>query len=225
MAVGRAIVRKPKVFLFDEPLSNLDAKLRVAMRAEISKLHRKLEATIIYVTHDQVEAMTMASRIFIMNEGRVHQIGAPLEVYRKPNNKFVAGFIGSPAMNFIDSKIVKENGDYFIDAESFKVKAPQAFYSKIADYAGKEVIFGARPEDFYDKQFFSNATPFNTIKTKVEVIEPLGAEIFIYLACGKHSVIGKMDSRTQVEVEQSMEVVLDMEKTHIFDSETLLTIV
>src|SRR4030065_1067410 len=134
VAVGRAIVRKPKVFLFDEPLSNLDAKLRVAMRAEISKLHRRLEATIIYVTHDQVEAMTMASRIFIMNEGRVDQIGAPLEVYRKPNNKFVAGFIGSPAMNFIDSKIVKENGDYFIDAESFKVKVSQAFYSKIADY-------------------------------------------------------------------------------------------
>jgi multiple sugar transport system ATP-binding protein len=128
-------------------------------------------------------------------------------------------------MNFIDSKIVKENGEYFIDAESFKVRAPQAFYSKIADYAGKEVIFGVRPEDLKDKQFTSNDSPFNTIKTKVDVIEPLGAEIFIYLTCGKHSVIGKMDSRTQVEVEQSMEVVLDIEKTHIFDPETLLVIV
>jgi len=227
VAVGRAIVRKPKVFLFDEPLSNLDAKLRVAMRAEISKLHRRLEATIIYVTHDQVEAMTMATRIFIMNEGRVHQIGAPLEVYRKPNNKFVAGFIGSPAMNFIDSKIVKENGDYFIDAENFKVKAPQAFYSKIADYAGKEVIFGVRPEDLHDKQFISQITPsaLNTINTKAEVIEPLGAEIFIYLTCGKHSIIGKMDSRTQIEVDQNMEVVLEMERTHIFDPKTLLVIV
>jgi len=227
VAVGRAIVRKPKVFLFDEPLSNLDAKLRVAMRAEISKLHRKLEATIIYVTHDQVEAMTMASRIFIMNDGQVQQSGSPLEVYYKPNNKFVAGFIGSPAMNFIDSKIVKENGDYFIDAESFKIKAPQSFYSKIADYAGKEVIFGVRPEDLHDKQFVSKITPsaFNTINTKTEVIEPLGAEIFIYLTSGKHSVIGKMDSRTQIEVEQNMEVVLDMEKTHIFDPKTLLVIV
>ena len=128
-------------------------------------------------------------------------------------------------MNFIDSKVVKENGDYFIDAESFKVKLPQAFYSKIADYAGKEVIFGIRPEDLYNKQFASNAAPSNTIKAKVEVIEPLGAEIIIYLTRGKHSVIGKMESRTQVEVEQKMEVVLDMEKTHIFDPKTLLVIV
>jgi len=225
VAVGRAIVRKPKVFLFDEPLSNLDAKLRVAMRAEISKLHRRLEATIIYVTHDQVEAMTMASRIFIMNDGRLQQSGTPLEVYKKPANKFVAGFIGSPAMNFIDSKITKENGDYFIDAESFKVKLPQPFYSKVSAYEGKEVIFGVRPEDIHDKKFFSEATSSNTIRVKVDVIEPLGAEIFIYLACGKHSLIGKMDTRTQVEVEQNMEVVLDMEKTHIFDPKTLLTIV
>jgi len=227
VAVGRAIVRKPKVFLFDEPLSNLDAKLRVAMRAEISKLHRKLGATIIYVTHDQVEAMTMADRMFIMNDGLLQQAGAPLEVYKKPNNKFVAGFIGSPAMNFIDSKVTKENGDYFIDAESFKVKIPQAFYPKIADYAGKEVIFGVRPEDLHNKEFVSKITPSisNTIKTKVEVIEPLGAEIFIYLTCGKYSVVGKMDARTQVEVEQNMEVVLDMEKTHIFDPKTLLVII
>src|SRR5665648_106084 len=225
VAVGRAIVRKPKVFLFDEPLSNLDAKLRVAMRAEISKLHLRLEATIIYVTHDQVEAMTMADRMFIMNDGLLQQAGAPLEVYKKPNNKFVAGFIGSPAMNFIDSKIVKENADYFIDAESFKVKIPQAFYPKIADYAGKEIIFGVRPEDLYNKQFAPDATPINTIKTMVEVIEPLGAEIFIYLTCGKHSLVGKMDARTQVKVEQDMEVALDMEKTHIFDPKTLLVIV
>jgi len=195
------------------------------MRAEISKLHRRLGATIIYVTHDQVEAMTMADRMFIMNDGLLQQSGAPLEVYKKPNNKFVAGFIGSPAMNFIDSKVTKENGDYFIDTESFKVKIPQAYYSKIADYTGKEVIFGVRPEDLYNKQFAANAAPSNTIKAKVEVIEPLGAEIIIYLTCGKHSVIGKMDTRTQVEVEQDMEVVLDMGKTHIFDPKTLLVIV
>ncbi len=225
VAVGRAIVRKPKVFLFDEPLSNLDAKLRVAMRAEISKLHRRLGATIIYVTHDQVEAMTMASRIFIMNDGRLQQSGAPLEVYKQPTNKFVAGFIGSPAMNFIDSKIIKENEDYFIDAESFKVKVPETFYSKISDYAGKEIIFGVRPEDLHDKQFASDIITSNIIKAKVDVIEPLGAEIIIYLACGKHSLISKVDTRTQVEVEQNIEIIVNMEKTHIFDHETLLAIV
>jgi multiple sugar transport system ATP-binding protein len=225
VAVGRAIVKKPKVFLFDEPLSNLDAKLRVTMRAEISKLHRRLEATIIYVTHDQVEAMTMANRIFIMNEGRLQQSGPPLEVYKKPNNKFVAGFIGSPATNFIDSVIIKENDEYFINAEGVKLKVPKDFNSKITDYIGKEIIFGVRPEDIHDKQFVSNATPYNTIKAKVEVIEPLGAEIFIYLACGKNSLVGKMDSRTQVEIEQNIEIAIDMEKTHIFDPKTLLAIV
>jgi len=167
----------------------------------------------------------MADRMFIMNNGLLQQAGFPLEVYKKPDNKFVAEFIGSPAMNFIDSKVVKENGDYFIDAESFKVKVPQAFYSKISDYVGKKVIFGVRPEDLYNKQFAPNAAPSNTIKTKVDVIEPLGAEIFIYLTCGKHSVIGKMDTRTQIEVEQDMEVAIDMEKTHIFDPKTLLVIV
>jgi len=225
VAVGRAIVRKPKVFLFDEPLSNLDAKLRVAMRAEISKLHRRLEATIIYVTHDQVEAMTMANRIFIMNDGRLQQSGSPLEVYKQPTNKFVAGFIGSPAMNFIDSKIVKEDKDYFIDAESFKVKIPEIFYSKISGYVGKEIIFGIRPEDLHDKQFTTGASLSNTIKAKVDVIEPLGAEIIVYFACGRHILIGKMDTRTQAEVEQNMEIVVEMEKTHIFDPDTLLVIV
>ena len=225
VAVGRAIVRKPKVFLFDEPLSNLDAKLRVAMRAEISKLHRRLGATIIYVTHDQVEAMTMASRIFIMNDGRLQQSGAPLEVYKKPNNKFVAGFIGSPAMNFIEVKIIKEGEDYFIDAESFKVKIAQNMYAKIKDYIEKKVIFGVRPEDLYDKKYISKDDPDRMIKAKVDVIEPLGAEIFIYLTNGRHSLVGKMDSRTQVKVEENIEVVIDMEKTHIFDPDTLLAIV
>ena len=225
VAVGRAIVRKPKVFLFDEPLSNLDAKLRVAMRAEISKLHRRLEATIIYVTHDQVEAMTMASRIFIMNDGRLQQSGSPLDVYKQPTNKFVAGFIGSPAMNFVEANLVKEGEDYIIDAESFKVKTDSKNNSKLKPYAGKKVIFGIRPEDLYDKKFAPNDLTCNAIKTKVEVIEPLGAEIFIYLTIGKHSLVGKMDSQTQVKVEESMEVVIDMKKTHIFDPETLLTIV
>jgi len=225
VAVGRAIVRKPKVFLFDEPLSNLDAKLRVAMRAEISKLHRRLEATIIYVTHDQVEAMTMASRIFIMNDGRLQQSGSPLNVYREPTNKFVAGFIGSPAMNFVDATLSKEGDDCLIDAESFKVKATKKEQAKLKSYIGKKVIFGIRPEDLYNKQFASKEVNGKALKARVEVIEPLGAEIFIYLTIGKHSLVGKMDSRTQVRVEENMEVVIDMEKTHLFDAETLMTIV
>jgi len=224
VALGRAIVRKPKVFLFDEPLSNLDAKLRVAMRAEISKLHRRLEATIVYVTHDQVEAMTMASRIFIMHNGRLHQSGPPLDVYRKPNNKFVAGFIGSPAMNFIEATLVKEGEDYLVNAESFKVKIPQKLQAKVKSYLGKKVTFGVRPEDIYNREYVSKDILDHAIKAKVDVIEPLGAEIFIYLTIGKHSLVGKLDSRTQVKVEENMEILIDMEKTHLFDPETLLTI-
>ena len=147
VAVGRAIVRKPKVFLFDEPLSNLDAKLRVAMRAEISKLHRRLGATIIYVTHDQVEAMTMADRIFIMNKGVLQQSGAPMEVYAQPANRFVAGFIGSPAMNFIEATVVAEDGGLFIDAGGFRVQAPESFRPRLEPHVGRQVVFGVRPED------------------------------------------------------------------------------
>ncbi|HBG27986.1 MAG: glycerol-3-phosphate ABC transporter ATP-binding protein [Planctomycetes bacterium GWF2_41_51] len=225
VAVGRAIVKKPKVFLFDEPLSNLDAKLRVTMRTEISKLHRRLEATIIYVTHDQVEAMTMANRIFIMDGGRLQQSGPPLQVYKKPTNKFVAGFIGSPAANFIDSVLTKENGSYYVNAERIKLKVPDIFASQLTDYVGKEVVFGVRPEDIHDKRFFFDTAPSNTIKAKIDVIEPLGSEIFIYLTCGKNSFVGRMDSRTQTEVEQNIEIAIDMEKTHIFDPKTSLAIV
>lgn len=225
VAVGRAIVKKPKVFLFDEPLSNLDAKLRVTMRAEISKLHRRLEATIIYVTHDQVEAMTMANRIFIMNDGKLQQSGPPLEVYQKPTNKFVAGFIGSPSTNFINSVITKENYAYFVNAEGIKLKIPDLFVHKILDYVGKEVIFGVRPEDIHDKRFFADASSGNTIKAKVDVIEPLGSEIFVHLTCGKHICVGRMDSRTKVEVEQNMEISIEMEKTHIFDADTSSVII
>jgi multiple sugar transport system ATP-binding protein len=225
VAVGRAIVRKPKVFLFDEPLSNLDAKLRVAMRAEISKLHRRLEATIIYVTHDQVEAMTMASRIFIMNDGRLQQSDSPLNVYKEPTNKFVAGFIGSPAMNFVDAELLKESDDYFINTESFKVKVTQKEHAKLKPYVGKKVIFGIRPEDLYNKQFASKEINGKALKAKVELIEPLGAEIFIHLTIGKNSFVGKMDSRTQVKVEENMEVMIDMKKTHLFDNKTMLKII
>ena len=225
VALGRAIVRKPKVFLFDEPLSNLDAKLRVAMRAEISKLHHRLGATIIYVTHDQIEAMTMATRIFILNDGKLQQAGQPLEVYKTPANKFVAGFIGSPAMNFIPAQLVKEGEGDYIDAESFKVKLPTAFHKAIAPHLGKPIIFGVRPEDFYDKTFAPEATPENTVRAKVDVIEPLGEEILIYLVSGKHALVTKMDSRTQVKVGDEMEAIIEMPKTHLFNPEDEHTLI
>ena len=226
VAVGRAIIRKPKVFLFDEPLSNLDAILRVAMRAEISKLHRRLEATMIYVTHDQVEAMTMAEQIFIMNNGTLQQSGMPLEVYRHPVNKFVAGFIGSPSMNFIDCRLVRENEDLFVDGESFKLKIPQTFHPVVEHLQGKEIIFGIRPENLYDRRFVNNEMMNCSMTAGIEVIEPLGAETHLYLVCGQHSLVAKMDTpQDQFKIDQKIEVMVDMDKSHIFDIHTLQTIV
>jgi len=226
VAVGRAIVRKPKVFLFDEPLSNLDAKLRVAMRAEISKLHRRLGATIIYVTHDQVEAMTMASRIFIMNKGSLQQSGEPLEVYKHPANQFVAGFIGSPAMNFIDATLVREQDRYFIDAGAFKVRLPEAFHPHLENVAGRPVIFGVRPEDMAAQAPGAGGGNGNTLSARADVVETLGAETFVYLTCGPHSIVARMEAPERpLAVGQTLEVELKMLKTHLFDRETSRTIV
>jgi multiple sugar transport system ATP-binding protein len=213
------------VFLFDEPLSNLDAKLRVAMRAEISKLHRRLGATIIYVTHDQVEAMTMASRIFIMNKGSLQQSGEPLEVYKHPANRFVAGFIGSPAMNFIDATLVREQDQDFIDAGAFKVRLPDAFHAHLENYAGRSVIFGVRPEDMA-AQAPGAGGGGNTLTARADVVETLGAEMFVYLTCGPHSIVARMESPERpLAVGQTLHVELKMSKTHLFDRETSQTIV
>ncbi len=226
VAVGRAIVRKPKVFLFDEPLSNLDAKLRVAMRAEISKLHQRLGATIIYVTHDQVEAMTMADRIFIMNAGTLQQSGVPLEVYKQPANRFVAGFIGSPAMNFIEARVVRGKDAYFIDAVAFKVKLPETFYSKVGPYANREVVFGVRPEDMTEHDRAAAGMNGNTLTARTDVVETLGFETFVYLTCGPHSIVARMEAPERpLTVGQSLEVDVKMANTHLFDKETSRTIV
>jgi multiple sugar transport system ATP-binding protein len=226
VAVGRAIVRKPKVFLFDEPLSNLDAKLRVAMRAEISKLHRRLGATIIYVTHDQVEAMTMAGRIFIMNNGALQQSGTPLEVYRHPANQFVAGFIGSPAMNFIESTLVHDQGRYFVDAGGFKVRLPGRFRDRIEPYAGRPVIFGVRPEDMAAPAAGESNDRGNRLTARADVVETLGAEMFVYLTCGPHSIVARMESPERpLTVGQTLEMEVKMANTHLFDPETSQTIV
>jgi len=226
VAVGRAIVRKPKVFLFDEPLSNLDAKLRVAMRAEISKLHRRLGATIIYVTHDQVEAMTMASRIFIMHDGALQQSGIPLDVYKQPANRFVAGFIGSPAMNFMEAALAADEGAYFVRAEHFNVRLPEAFHDAVAAYAGQPVIFGVRPEDMAESTDDDVGGGGDSLAARVEVVETLGAETFVHLTCGSQPLVARVAVPDHpLSVGQTMQVRLKMEKIHLFDHETSRTIV
>jgi multiple sugar transport system ATP-binding protein len=226
VALARAIVIQPRVLLFDEPLSNLDAKLRVAMRAEISKLHRRLGATIIYVTHDQVEAMTMADRIFIMHKGGLQQTGMPMEVYAKPANRFVAGFIGSPAMNFIEATLVREADAWFIDAGDFRVRAPAAFNARLEPHAGRQVIFGVRPEDIAAHVSAAGAGDGNTLTARADVVETLGPEILVYLTCGPHSIVALMESPERELTEgQTLEVDMKMVKTHIFDKETSQTIV
>jgi multiple sugar transport system ATP-binding protein len=224
VAVGRAIVRKPQVFLFDEPLSNLDAKLRVAMRAEISKLHRRLGATIIYVTHDQVEAMTMANRIFIMNHGRLQQSGAPLEVYRQPANRFVAGFIGSPAMNFLDATVVREENGLALDAGGFRLRLPESVYPALEAHAGRPVVFGVRPEDISA----AAADPGSgaVLSARAEVVETLGAETFVHLGCGGHTLVARIDSPERpFAVGEALTIEIKVSKTHLFDPETSRTIV
>jgi len=219
VAVGRAIVRKPAVFLFDEPLSNLDAKLRVQMRAELSKLHDRLQTTIIYVTHDQVEAMTMGTKIVVMKDGLIQQIGPPLGVYNHPVNMFVAGFIGSPVINFFPSRLVSKEDRLFIDAGTFQLPIPEKKASYYRSMAGSEVIFGIRPNDIYDLQYAPERLKGNVIKAVVDVIEPLGSEIHLNVTSGRHSFVAVVDVQTSVRVHQEIELALDLEKMHLFEKE------
>jgi multiple sugar transport system ATP-binding protein len=223
VALGRAIVRKPKVFLFDEPLSNLDAKMRVQMRAEISKLHTRLQATMIYVTHDQVEAMTMADRIVVMKDGVVQQVADPLGLYDKPANRFVASFIGSPSMNFIEGTLVKRSNGLFFNEDNFQIKLTDDMAAALGN-RGPEVVFGIRPEDIYDKVYATNASPDNTLTASVEVVEPMGSESYIYLTTGKTPLVARFDTQDQVEVNTDIELVFDMSKAHLFDPTTGETI-
>lgn len=225
VAVGRAIVRKPLVFLFDEPLSNLDAKLRVQMRTEIHKLHIKLQTTMIYVTHDQIEAMTMGDRIAVMKDGFLHQVADPLTIYDKPVNKFVASFIGSPPMNFMKGRIIKKNGKFLFEEGKFSVKITENMYPKISAYACKEVFFGVRAEDIYDKLFVTSAPPENVVKVVCEVIEPMGSEVYLYLNTGKHTFIARVGAHNKPQINQYMDLVFDMNKVHFFDINTEETII
>lgn len=225
VAVGRAIVRKPFVFLFDEPLSNLDAKFRVQMRTEIIKLHIRLQSTMIYVTHDQVEAMTMGDRIVVLKEGFVQQIDTPLAIYNKPANKFVAGFIGSPPMNFMSGRIIKKGGVFYFDEGNFKIRILDEMRDALKDYVEKEVIFGIRCEDIHDKLFVPDAPTENTITATVEVVEPMGSEIYLYLNSGKHTFISRVTSNSRPQINQEMDLVFDASKVHFFDKTSEKTIV
>jgi len=225
VAVGRAIVRKPMVFLFDEPLSNLDAKMRVQMRTEIHKLHIRLQTTIIYVTHDQVEAMTMGDRIAVMKDGILHQLDDPIDVYDHPKNKFVASFIGSPPMNIMQGRIIKKEGRLYFDEGKIQVKLVEDMYKKMTSYVGNEVLFGIRSEDIYDKLFVSDAPPENIVRVNCEVFEPMGSEVYLYLNTGKHTFIARVGAHDRPKVNQEMDVVFDMSKVHFFDKNTEETIV
>jgi len=220
VAVGRAIVREPKVFLFDEPLSNLDAKLRVAMRAEISKLHQRLQTTFIYVTHDQTEAMTMATRIAVINKGILQQLDSPQVLYDHPNNLFVAGFIGSPAMNFFPGKLRKDDGHVVVDTGDFSVKIPPKKVKPFESHVGKDIIFGIRPENIHDAEFVPTNIDSEKVAVKVDVTELMGNEIFLYLVSGKNTFVARVDPRSNLRVGEQSSVAFNMDNFHIFDAAT-----
>ncbi|VAX36929.1 Maltose/maltodextrin transport ATP-binding protein MalK; Maltodextrin ABC transporter, ATP-binding protein MsmX [hydrothermal vent metagenome] len=225
VALGRAIVRKPTAFLFDEPLSNLDAKLRVQMRTEIHKLRLRLQTTFLYVTHDQTEALTLGDRIVVMKGGEIQQCADPMTIYDKPVNKFVAGFLGSPPINLMNGRIIKKERKYYFDEGKFQVKLVEEMYKVIESYEGKEVTFGIRAEDIYDKLFASEAPPENTIRAVCEVVEPLGSEVYLYLNSGKNPFIARVGAHNRPDVNKDMDLVFDMSKVHFFDIDTEKTIV
>jgi len=224
VALGRAIVREPKVFLMDEPLSNLDAKLRVQTRAEISKLHQRLETTFIYVTHDQTEAMTMGTRIAVMKNGILQQLDTPQHLYDFPTNTFVAGFIGSPAMNFFEGKVVGGRDDLRIETDAFKLPVPADRRDKLTGMAGKDVILGVRPEDIHDREYLPGNLNGAPITSQVDVMEPMGSEINLYLLAGKNSFMAIVDPRSQGRPGKTMDVVVNLDHLHVFDKQTELAI-
>ncbi len=225
VALGRAIVREPRVFLMDEPLSNLDAKLRVATRAELIKLHQRLQTTVVYVTHDQVEAMTMGSRIAVQRDGVLQQLEAPQTLYDYPANMFVAGFIGSPSMNFFDGRVSGTADAMYVDSGTFKVRVPSDKVEKLVKYIGQEIIFGIRPEDIAERASVQNPPAETTLKVKIDVVEPMGSEQFVYLLTGETEFIARMDARLPVKAGQEIEVVIDMDRMHTFDRQTQITLV
>jgi len=226
VALGRAIVREPQVFLLDEPLSNLDAKLRAQMRTELSKLHARLGTTFIYVTHDQIEAMTMGDRIVVMKDGFIQQVDTPINLYEKPCNLFVAGFMGSPQMNFIDAKLIENNGKIGLqfgdEGKKYTIELPEgkAKIENVANFIGKEVILGIRPENLHDDEMFISAAKTGVVDCEVEVTELMGAETFLYLKLGSQSLTAKVAARTTAKAGDIIKVAMDVNKIHVFDKES-----
>ncbi len=227
VALGRAIVRDPKVFLMDEPLSNLDAKLRVAMRTEINKLHKKLQTTFIYVTHDQTEAMTMGTRIVVMKDGLVQQVDTPANLYTKPCNVFVGGFIGSPQMNFINAKLVQKNDGLYAEFDGQSVRFPDGKASKpeLKPYIGKEVILGIRPEDIHDEPSFIADRPDCVCDAFVDVTEMMGAETYLYLTIAGVPFTARVNQRSTAKINDTIKVAFETNKLHLFDKDTELAII
>lgn len=225
VAVGRAIVRKPKVFLFDEPLSNLDAKLRAQMRAELKKLHQRLQSTMIYVTHDQVEAMTMGDKICVMKDGVIQQVDNPIKLYSNPVNKFVAGFIGSPQMNFFEATVISRDNAIWLSGGGVELKVPQGFTDKLLSYVDKKVVVGIRPEDIHDKLFYGiGPIEGNLFAATVDVIEPLGSEIYLHINTGKSTFVVKAPPHNTAKPNQIIEVAVNMDKIKVFDIGTEVAI-
>ena len=222
VAMGRAIVRNPKVFLMDEPLSNLDAKLRVQMRIEIAKLHQRLGTTIIYVTHDQTEAMTLGTRIVVMKDGVIQQVDTPQNLYDRPQNLFVAGFMGSPQMNFLDAVVSISGDTAYLNIAGKAIPLPAAKSKKLIDggYDGRQVTFGIRPEDVYDSEMFIEASPASVFEATIKVYELLGAEVYLYFDLDEFPMTARVDSRTSSRPGDVVKFALDTEKIHVFDKDT-----
>ncbi len=226
VALGRAIVRDPQVFLFDEPLSNLDAALRLSTRNELIKQHHRLKATMIYVTHDQVEAMTMGDRICVMNEGRLIQVGAPIDVYRQPRNTFVARFLGSPPMNLLPGRVESANGQVTIAVADAKVPLAAAVGNAVAAYTGREIVFGIRPEDLHPRADANQHSPTVALRAKVEAVEPLGAETLVVVSLPgvKEEIVARMGRETTARVGELITLHLDVSSVRVFDLDTTLAI-
>jgi len=221
VALGRALVREPSVFLLDEPLSNLDATLRVQTRAEISKLHQRLETTFIYVTHDQVEAMTMADRIAVIKDGVLQQVDVPQMLYDHPSNLFVAGFIGSPAMNFFNGTLTGDPNEMYVDTGAFRLRLNGNVASKVAGHLGQAVVFGVRPEDIHNPNYLPADVKGAHVSARVELTEMMGSEIYVYLVAGEDkNFIARIDPRASYRIGEQVEVVFNMESIHLFDQNT-----
>ena len=220
VAMGRAIVRKPQAFLFDEPLSNLDAKLRVQMRGELTRLHKKLNTTIIYVTHDQIEAMTLADRLVVMDKGLIMQVGEPMDVYNNPVNLFVAGFIGSPAMNVLEARVVTENGTLFVHGEKFKLAVSDVLKDRFIKAKDREVLLGIRPEHLYDKKLKGPFPSGENLKVDIDVVEPVGSELILIVSLGSVQLTACVGPQSHAKPHMAMELLVDMDKIHLFDRQT-----